>query len=294
MQYLSSSGKVQLPSIHRQKKTNNKICNYEPGYRQLSRVRIKLQVLLHKLWRCAQIIIASPGQGGRLQQAVFHSLWHTGEKQVTGQIYLGSSFQQTVLNPLLWFWANAEYLLRKYGTDFSLTVARKEIKGWRQACTPPACPIGPSLWESHRLPKQHSDGEELSAHGSGGSSHADQSIHHGSLGVFRLSLSLPYSPKDWAWPSHTMNTHTFYTIYPGPAEFLKYTFPTRPPMCFSQGTWLTLLRCSPHTGLWAFLAHSHLHQCLDKFHSPPQTIWTSKRMAMPYCTLNKWVYIYEF
>lgn len=45
-----------LLSIHRQKK-NNKICNYEPGYWQLSSVRIKLEVLLHKLWHCAQVII---------------------------------------------------------------------------------------------------------------------------------------------------------------------------------------------------------------------------------------------
>lgn len=44
-------------------------------------------------------------------------------------------------------------------------------------------------------------------------------------------------------------------VYRGPTEVLKYTFQTRPPMCFSQGTWMTLLSRAP---LGALSSHGSL------------------------------------
>lgn len=72
----------------------------------------------------------------------------------------------------------------------------------------------------------------------------------------RASTMAPWVFLDdlWVYPTvlrtehgpHAQWTRTaLYTIYPGPAEFLKYTFQTRPPVCFSQGTCLTLLSQAP-------------------------------------------------
>lgn len=106
----------------------------------------------------------------------------------------------------------------------------------------------------------------------------------------------PTVPRTEHGPSITLNMHSP-LIYSGPGEFVKYFFSNKS----SQGTWLPLLSQGPlqrsplpqasepswlipiYTSAWT---NSHTqHPC-------PRTIWTSKRMTIPYSTLSKWVYTY--
>lgn len=183
-------------------------------------------------------------------------------------------------DPLLWFWANR--LIGKVWQAFYLMVARKKREtnkglGTRLALLWHAPKdwlhlAGPSLQESYHL-KQHSDDIELSTHGPG-----RQSIHHGPLGIFRWSLNLPYSSKDWTW-TLTHNEHVFYTDLPWSWWVLKYAFQTSPPVRFSQGMRLTMLSQAP---LQCLLSCRSRNSWLTRNFSPrPRTIWTSTRMTIP-------------